>query len=188
VKELFGILLGFLPWILFGVLAGPSLPRLSLALAVALAAVLALGYKQLRRGFFLTWGSLLFFSLCLISIGVLKILWVAQHMDVLTKAALAAIDWVSIIAGQPFTLQYARQSVPAEYWHTPLFIRTGYILAIVWGVIFLVATGASLARPYLPISNLPYQMFSNGIMVLGVIFTRWYTTRVRRAREVQNRE
>ena len=60
-KDLFKILLGFLPWILFGIMAGPSLTSLEAALAVALAATLALGVKQLRQGFFLTWGSLLFF-------------------------------------------------------------------------------------------------------------------------------
>ena len=37
VKDLLKILLGFLPWILFGILAGPSLFRLEMALAVALA-------------------------------------------------------------------------------------------------------------------------------------------------------
>ncbi len=186
-KELLGILLGFLPWILFGVLSGPSLPRLNLALAVSLAAVLAIGYKQLLRGFFLTWGSLLFFSLCLIGIGVLKILWVAQHMDILANAALAAITWVSIVVGQPFPLQYARESVPAEYWQAPSFIRAGYLIALVWGVIFLLATGTSLARFYWPVSAFPYRLFSIGIMALGLVFTKWYTARVRKARAVQNR-
>ncbi len=62
-KDLLKILLGFLPWILFGILAGPSLTRLEIALAVSLLASLALGFKQLRQGFFLTWGSLLFFCL-----------------------------------------------------------------------------------------------------------------------------
>ena len=60
-KDMLKILLGFLPWILFGIMAGPSLTRLEMALAVSLAATVALGFKQLRKGFFLTWGSLLFF-------------------------------------------------------------------------------------------------------------------------------
>jgi hypothetical protein len=184
VKELWGILLGFLPWILFGILAGPPLLRLEMALAVALLASLALGFKQLRQGFFLTWGSLLFFGLSFILVAVLKNLWVVEHMDLLARATLAAIAWASILAGRPFTLQYARQNVPPEYWHTPGFIDAGYLISIVWGIIFLIALGASLSRPYLEqVSGWLYHFLATGIMFLGIIFTQWYVHRVRRARQ-----
>ncbi len=185
-KELWGILLGFFPWIMFAAVSGPSLPRLNLALALSLAAVLALGYRQLRRGFFLTWGSLLFFGLSLLAIGGLKILWPARHMDLLARAALALIAWASILAGRPFTMQYARETVPEAYWHTPSFIRASYVIAMVWGVIFVLATGACLAQPYLPLRAPAYQLFSVGIMVSGVAFTRWYSARVRKARQGRN--
>ena len=74
-KEMLKILLGFLPWILFGLIAGPSLIRLETALVVSLAATVALGFKQLRQGFFLTWGTLLFFFLSFILVASLKNLW-----------------------------------------------------------------------------------------------------------------
>jgi hypothetical protein len=186
VKELWGILQGFLPWILFGILAGPPLARLEMALAVSLAATLALGFKQLRQGFFLTWGSLLFFCLSLILVGVLKNLWVVEHMDELVRGTLAAIAWASILAGRPFTLQYARQNVPPAYWHTPGFIHAGYFISIVWGIIFLISLGASLSRPYLDqVGGWLYYFLANGTMVLGIIFTQWYVHRVRRARQIQ---
>ncbi len=65
-KQLFSILLGFLPWIVFGVVAGPSLWRLNAAILAALALVPVLGYKQLAKGFILTWGSLVFFGVLLV--------------------------------------------------------------------------------------------------------------------------
>ena len=183
-KDLLKILLGFLPWILFGILAGPSLTRLEVALAVALAATLALGLKQLRQGFFLTWGSLLFFFLSFILVAFLKNLWVAEHMDLLARATLAVIAWGSIIAGRPFTLQYARESVPEAYWQTPEFIYTGYFISIVWGIIFLIALGASLFRPYLDqMAGWLYPLLATGTMFLGIIFTQWYVHRVRKARQ-----
>ncbi|MFH1090525.1 MAG: hypothetical protein V1742_03045 [Pseudomonadota bacterium] len=183
-KDLLKILLGFLPWILFGLLAGPPLTRLEAALAVSLAATLALGLKQLRKGFFLTWGSLLFFFLSLILVAFLKNLWVIEHMDLLARASLAAIAWGSIIAGRPFTLQYARESVPEAYWHTPEFIYTGYFISIVWGIIFLIALGASLFRPYLEqTASWLYPLLATGTMLLGIIFTQWYVHRVRKARQ-----
>jgi hypothetical protein len=183
-KEMLKILLGFLPWILFGIMAGPPLTRLETALAVALAATLALGVKQLRKGFFLTWGSLLFFLVSFILVTFLKNLWVVENMDLLARGSLAVIAWGSIIAGQPFTLQYARESVPEAYWHTPEFIYTGYLISIVWGIIFLLALGASLFRPYLDqMTGWLYPLLATGSMFLGIIFTQWYVHRVRRARQ-----
>jgi hypothetical protein len=183
-KDLLKILLGFLPWILFGILAGPPLSRLDAALAVALAATLALGWKQLRQGFFLTWGSLLFFSSSLILVAWLKNLWVIEHMDLLARGSLAVIAWVSIIAGRPFALQYARESVPEAYWQTPAFIYTGFFISIFWGIIFLIALGASLFRPYLDqMTGWLYPLLATGSMFLGIIFTQWYVHRVRRARQ-----
>jgi hypothetical protein len=184
VKDLLKILLGFLPWILFGILAGPSLIRLEAALAVALLAALALGFKQLRQGFFLTWGSLLFFAFSLILVAFLKNLWVVEHMDLLARGTLAAIAWGSIIAGQPFILQYARESVPEAYWRTPEFIHTGSFLSMVWGSIFLIAVGASVFRPYLEqMAGWLYHLLATGTMFLGIIFTQWYVHRVRKARQ-----
>jgi hypothetical protein len=183
-KDLLKILLGFLPWILFGILAGPSLFRLDMALAVSLLSGLVLGFKQLRKGFFLTWGSLLFFAFSFILVAFLKNLWVIEHMDLLARGTLAAIAWGSIIAGQPFTLQYARESVPEAYWHTPEFIHAGYFISMAWGIIFLVALGASLFRPYLEqMAGWLYPVLATGTMFLGIIFTQWYVHRVRKARQ-----
>jgi hypothetical protein len=183
-KDMLKILLGFFPWILFGIMAGSSLARLELALAVALAATVALGVKQLRQGYFLTWGSLLFFLVSFILVAFLKNLWVVEHMDRLVPATLVAIAWGSIIAGRPFTLQYARESVPETYWQTPQFIHTGYLTAIVWGILFLIALGASLFRPYLDqLGSWLYYLLATGSMFLGIIFTQWYVHKVRKARQ-----
>ena len=183
-KDMLKILLGFFPWILFGIIAGSSLARLELALAVALAATLALGFKQLRKGYFLTWGSLLFFLVSFILVTFLKNLWVVEHMDLLVPATLVAIAWASIIAGRPFALQYARESVPEAFWRTPEFIHTGYLISIVWGIIFLIALGASLFRPYLEqLGSWLYYLLATGSMFLGMIFTQWYVHKVRKARQ-----
>jgi hypothetical protein len=184
VKDLLKILLGFLPWIWFGILAGPPLIRLEMALAVSLLASLALGFKQLRKGFFLAWGSLLFFAISLILVALLKNLWVISHLDVLARGTLAAIAWGSIIAGRPFTLQYARENVPETYWRAPGFIHAGYFISLVWGIIFFIAFGASLCRPYLDqLAAWLYYLLATGTMFLGIIFTQWYVHRVRMARQ-----
>ena len=147
-KQLFSILLGFLPWIVFGAVSGPSLWRLNAAIIVALALVLVMGYKQLAKGFILTWGSLLFFGVNLVMVVLCRNLWVINNLDILSQGTLAAIAWLSIFMGKPFVLQYARETVPPERQAAPVFYPTCRTLTAIWGLVFLIATGMSAAKTY----------------------------------------
>jgi len=174
-KEIFSILLGFLPWIVFGVVSGPSLWRLNAAIIVALALVLVMGYKQLAKGFILTWGSLLFFGVNLVMVVLCGNLWVIKNLDILAKGTLAAIAWLSIFMGKPFVLQYARETVPPERQASPDFYRTCRILAVIWGVVFLIATGMSVAKTYgWWAGGMGYQAVSLGLIGLGLGLNHWY--------------
>ena len=180
-KEIFSILLGFLPWIVFGVISGPSLWRLNAAIIAALILVLVMGYKQLAKGFILTWGSLLFFGVILVMVVLFRNLWVINNLDILSHGTLAAIAWVSIFMGKPFVLQYARETVPPERQAAPFFYRTCRTLAVIWGVVFLIATGMSAAETYgLWAGGLGYQAVSLGLIGLGLWLNHWYPQYVRR--------
>ena len=179
-KETLTILLGFLPWIAFGVIAGPSLWRLNAAIIVALALVLVMGYKQLAKGFILTWGSLLFFGGNLVMVVLCGNLWVINNLDILSQGALAAIAWLSIFMGKPFVLQYARETVPPERQAAPVFYRTCRTLSVIWGVIFLIATGMSVAKTYgWWAGGMGYQAMSLGLIGLGLWLNHWYPQYVR---------
>ena len=174
-KEIFSILLGFLPWIVFGVVSGPSLWRLNAAIIVALALVLVMGYKQLAKGFILTWGSLLFFGVNLVMVVLCRNLWVINNLDILAKGTLAAIAWLSIFLGKPFVLQYARETVPPERQASPVFYRTCRTLTVIWGVVFLIATGMSVAKTYgWWAGGMGYQAVSLGLIGLGLGLNHWY--------------
>ena len=125
--------MGFSPWIVFGIVAGPSLWQLNAAIIAALALVPLTGYKQLAKGFILTWGSLIFFGVLLVLVVLLRNLWVIDNLDILTKGAMAAIAWSSIFLGKPFVLQYARETVPPERQATPVFYRSCRTLSVIWG-------------------------------------------------------
>jgi uncharacterized membrane protein len=142
--NILGLLLGFAPFILFGILAGTSLIPLDIAIAICLAATVIIGYKDLRRGFILSWGTLIFFVILLISVVFLKNIWVMRHVSILLNGSLAAITWVSLIIGRPFTGQYARLEVDKRLWNNPIFIRTNRIMTAVWGCIFLWSLGVSI--------------------------------------------
>jgi hypothetical protein len=179
-KQIFSILLGFLPWIVFGVISGPSLWRLNTAIIVALALVLVMGYKQLTKGFILTWGSLFFFGINLVMVVLLRNLWVIKNLDILSHGALAAIAWLSILLGKPFVLQYARETVPPERQASTVFYRTCRTLAVIWGVVFLIATGMSVAKTYgWWAEGMGYQAMSLGLIGLGLWLNHWYPQYVR---------
>jgi carotenoid cleavage dioxygenase len=181
VKQILNILLGFLPWIAFGVISGPSPWRLNAAIIVALALVLAMGRKQLAQGFILTWGSLLFFGVMLVPVVLLRNLWVIENLDILAKGSLAAIAWLSIFLGKPFVLQYARETVPPERQALPDFYPTCRTLAMIWGVVFLIATGMSLGKTQgWWVGGLGYQAVSWGLIGLGLGLNHWYPQYVRR--------
>jgi hypothetical protein len=179
-KEIFNILLGFLPWIVFGAMAGPSLWRLNAAIIVALALVPIMGYKQLAQGFILTWGSLLFFGVNLVMVVLFRNLWVINNLDILSKGTLAAIAWWSIFTGKPFVLQYARETVPQERQASPVFYPTCRTLSMIWGVVFLLATGLSVTQTYgWWAEGMGYQAVSWGLIGLGLGLNHWYPQYVR---------
>jgi carotenoid cleavage dioxygenase len=184
-KELFSILLGFLPWIVFGVVSGPSLWRLNAAIIAALALVPLMGYKQLAQGFILTWGSLLFFSVILVMVVLCRNLWVINNLDILAKGTLAAIAWLSIFLGKPFVLQYARETVPPERQASPVFYRTCRTLAMIWGVVFLISTGMSAGKTYgWWAGGLGYQAVSLGLIGAGLGLNHWYPQYARRRAKI----
>ena len=178
-KDSLKILLGFLPWILFGILAGPSLTRLEAALAVSLAATLALGLKQLRQGFFLTWGSLLFFFLSFILVAFLKNLWVVEHMDLLVPGDPGGHSLGLHHRRSAFCLAIRPGKRAGGLLAAPRSSSTP-VMSFPWsGESFLLALGASLFRSNLDrLAGWLYSLLGTGSMFLGIIFTQWYVHRV----------
>ena len=180
-KEILSILLGFLPWIVFGAISGPSLFRLKAAIIAALALVLVMGYKQLVKGFILTWGSLLFFGFNLVMVVLFGNLWVINNLDILTNGTLAAIACLSIFLSKPFVLQYARETVPPERQASPVFYRICWTLSLIWMVVFLIATGMSVAKTYgWWEGGMGYQAVSLGLIGSGLWLNHWYPQYVHR--------
>ncbi len=180
-KEILSILLGFLPWIVFGAISGPSLFRLKAAIIAALALVLVMGYKQLAKGFILTWGSLLFFGFNLVMVVLFGNLWVIKNLDILTNGTLAVIACLSIFLSKPFVLQYARETVPPERQASPVFYRICWTLSLIWMVVFLIATGMSVAKTYgWWEGRMGYQAVSLGLIGSGLWLNHWYPQYVHR--------
>jgi hypothetical protein len=81
----------------------------------------------------------------------------------------------SMLAGTPFTLQYALESVPAETAAMPGFLRVNYVITAAWAVAMLLMMIGNIVLVYIP--DLP---FWTGLAIAfaarnsALYFTRWY--------------
>jgi hypothetical protein len=172
-KELGSMALGFIPWILFLFFSGTTLTSLERAIILSLFASLAFGFRKLRRGYILAWGTLLFFCFCVVLVNFYRVIWVAKHMDLLAHTTLAGIMWLTILVGKPFALQYARSDVPKERWNDPKFIQGCRFISLVWAWLMSLQAGLSVLRLNSMI-NLPAWVYPDArliIMLMGVMIT-----------------
>jgi hypothetical protein len=131
----------FAPWVIYSVFAGESAVSQQWA---ALAALLLMGVSltvQLRRGqspraLIIEIGSAVFFAAAAVVGWAIPDSGALRYMQAAASAVLAVVAWPSLAVGHPFALDIAKQSVPAEHWAEPLFIRTNQIITVVWAVAF----------------------------------------------------
>jgi len=177
------LLLAFAPWIAFWIISGGhSMMSLQIGICVAAALVIIMGITRLHRGLIL-WAGVVFFAFALVTVVLLKNLWVIQHLGILASGTLFMATLVSIVIGQPFTESYAREHVPRELWDSPGFIRSCYTVTGAWGMIFLTNTLVNVAKPYNPDFG---EWFFRGVelsmLVSGVAFTNVFSNLMRKKR------
>lgn len=176
------VFLGFAPWIIFDVVASPSTWKYA-ALA-ALIAALVLNVPDLRRGSFkiLEAASLVFFAVLFVlglAVDRQDLLWLETYAQTLANGLIAVVALGSL-AFTPFTEQYARESVPRQYWDTPLFRRTNRILTAMWGGVFLVTALLGLLALHVRSgSDWLNWVIPIALLVAAIRFTKWYPAHVR---------
>ncbi|MBI4591030.1 MAG: all-trans-retinol 13,14-reductase, partial [Candidatus Rokubacteria bacterium] len=187
-----GIFLGFAPWIAYWVLSGSGLGRTGVA--VGLAAALGLCAWQIHRGRarVMELTAAAFFATHAVVTLALGSAFLRTYDPVLASGTLAAMAWGTLLAGSPFTAQYAREDWPREYWDAPLFRRTNAMLTGLWGFIFTANAGLGAlsliwptARLWL-VAILPQIGIGVGV-ALSIALPRWYP-RWSIAREIAARD
>jgi hypothetical protein len=149
-----GMLLGFLPFLTFAILSVLEGALLGLIAGAVVSAALMLrtvmhgrAPKILEVGTFILFAAL---ALYVVLAGRdLSVVAVRLGVDI----GLLAVILISMAIRHPFTLQYAREQVPREYWTSARFIRTNYAITAGWAGVFLVmilAEATMLAVPQLP--------------------------------------
>ena len=186
-KELGGLILGFLPWLLFLFLSGNTFASLERANVISLITCLLFGFGDLKRGFILQWGTILFFSLCVITVNLFHIVWMAMYMDLLSNSALAFVMWFTLLLGKPFVLQYARRDLPQEQWNDPRMIQGCRLLTIVWASLMSLSVILSIVKrtSWLNWPGWVYFGLSPVIIISGLAYTTVFKRqkRLKRLRE-----
>jgi hypothetical protein len=179
------ILVGFLPWIAFSLVA----TRVG-AGAVGLAALLALVIAAVLVGRSLSRGE----SVKLLeatAVGTFALMGVWAIVDPASDAfladygrGLAALVLAAVIAltlgVRPFTEQYARESVPQEYWDSPRFHAINRRISAAWagtaavmGVGHLIAGALTASEPTGYLTARPADLLLNwvvpGLLVLATV-------------------
>lgn len=168
------IIKSFLPWILFFVLADYT-QQIDIAIIVAAITSIVLEYKGLRKGFILSWGTLIFFIFMFIAVVILNNQWISKHSWIFSNGTLALIVWASILIRKPFTIQYAKEQVSEDKWNHPIFITVNYLLTAVWGLIFLIGITIQLIKIYNPqLNGLTYEIITYLPSIFGIWFTTWF--------------
>ncbi len=139
-----GIYLAFIPWVLFSLVAQHStlkaaaVAALGVSIAIALPALLKGRSKVLELGAIVAFAG---FTAVAFMADPATGEWVARYARGIAAALLSLIAFGSLLF-VPFTEQYARESVPRQYWSSPRFKRINRQLTTMWGLVFAVMVPA----------------------------------------------
>ena len=174
------ILLAFAPFIVFAVvetLAGPMEGLVAGAL-VSLSLLVRDWMIQRRSPKILEIGTALLFCGLVLYAMFSRVSWSGVRLCI--DGGLLLIVLVSMAVGRPFTLQYAREQVAPEFWSSPVFVRTNYIITAIWAVAFAIMVLADLALFYVPKQPPGIGVIATTLALIGAAkFTAWYPERVR---------
>ncbi|MEE4022077.1 hypothetical protein V1Y59_03215 [Gordonia sp. PKS22-38] len=139
---------GLAPWILMAVLSGPGRFEESVSAALGLALLVVFASWRLGNSIkLLEWFDVAFFAvLCVIGLFATAsmITWLELWAGEIVNLALVTFALGSVLIRRPFTLEYAKEQKPEEFWESPIFIRTNYVITGAWAAAFGVSAIAGL--------------------------------------------
>lgn len=183
-------LVGLSPWILYAIVEGKDRLELSAGVALGLAVVI-LSLNWIRGGTpkILEYSDVAYFAGLAIVVAVASAgtrTWLELWGGEVANIALVVIALGSVVLRMPFTLQYAREETPKEYWHTPEFLRVNYLITWVWVVAFAIEAVSGLIGD--AVLHNPDNIWTGWIiqtlpLIVAAQFTIWYPNRLEAQRK-----
>jgi hypothetical protein len=180
VKEhVLGILLAFAPFFVFVIVERTIGVTVGLVAAAVVSAILFLRDMLSRKPIkVLDIGTLVLFGGLAIYASTVHPEWSVIAVRLRVDIGLLLIVLTSIALRKPFTLQYAREQVPQEFWSSPEFVRTNYVITAVWAAAFAVMVTAEACLLYLPGMSQRLGILATILAVVAAVkFTSWYPER-----------
>ncbi|MGH6873050.1 MAG: hypothetical protein ACREHE_16260 [Rhizomicrobium sp.] len=134
-----GVLIGFIPFIVFALLAGVSM---SLALWAGLAAAFVVGIRDFLHSKalrLLDVGGMTLFFLMALFIGFVEPTLKNATTRLVVDCGFLLMAGFSLARRDPVSLGYAREFAPKEVWSDAVFLRANYVVTGVWTAAFAVA-------------------------------------------------
>ncbi|MEV7964812.1 hypothetical protein AB0O34_02380 [Sphaerisporangium sp. NPDC088356] len=135
-------LLGFLPWIVYAVIATGDEWRYGAVAGLVIALVVIAADRRSGK----QWDQMVIESSAAVFFTVITVISLIApesplmpYGPALVNAWLALTAWGSLAIRRPFTLGVARSMTTREVWETPVFYRVNAVITSVWGVAFVVA-------------------------------------------------
>jgi hypothetical protein len=156
-------------------------PMAGLLAALTVSALLCFRMHRLGKSIkILEIGSLLLFASLVLYTWLAAPVWTVATVRLAVDGGLLAIVLVSLAIDSPFTMQYAREQVPREFWNAPQFLAANRVISAVWAGAFAVLLAADAAAEY--VSSVPLWIdiaASIAAFVVAAGFTIWYPAVVR---------
>ncbi|WP_433803277.1 hypothetical protein [Actinomycetospora sp. CA-084318] len=173
------IVLGFVPWIAFSALSGPSTWQWAAPTALVITLVLAVpDWRRSGEVGVLDAGGAAFFGALSVLALVLergRLQWLEDHASLISGVAITLLATGSLLVRRPFTEHYARQSTPREHWSSPLFRRINVMITAVWAVTFALQVLCALVVVWAPGTVDAFGwVVPTLLLVAAVKFTMWY--------------
>lgn len=174
------VFVSFIPWILYWTLTGFGYRELGVA--AALLAAIAFNVYRWRKHNLKTLEvvTLAFFAVNFLFTDVLGSALFVTYGPILVNGTLALMAWGSLLAGSPFTYEYARDDWDKAYWDDPYFRLINQIITGVWGLVFTVSTLlgalAVFGSPSPTATLWLTVLIPIAGMVVAVIFSAWFPT------------
>jgi len=174
------VFIAFVPWILYWVLAGMGYT--TAAILSGLAVSLAInGYRfAIRKVKILDAVTLAFLAVAAFVTFALGSDILVFYGGVLTDIALALMAWGSLLAGNPFTYDYAKEDWDKAFWKDPIFIETNRIITAVWGGVFTTQALIGGTAMVLGLEGtariILVAVIPRSLLAIGIAFSAWFPT------------
>ena len=130
-----------------------------------------------RRAKILELGTLILFSTVAAYVALSGTRWSVASVRLVVDIGLLLIVIGSMLIGQPFTIQYAREQLPDHLRHDPNFIGVNYIITAAWAAAFAVMVAVDTAWVLVPgFSPTIVLIVSCAAIFCAFRFPYWYGT------------